>query len=161
MRELPAKLRLRTRIALSTMPTLGNMTLTYHINTSDELTTVEATGDICSQELVQLALNLTMDVDYDPALPTLIDLRGMVVDRDNVANDPDARGRLEALSRTRHAHDQCGSMAVVVDSDLDSTLCADVHWLCCVASKAEMFDSYDMAIKWLYRREFQTTAAVV
>lgn len=137
------------------------MTVTYHINTSDELTTVEATGDVCAQELCQLALNVTMDVDYDAALPTLIDLRGMVVERDDIASDNEARAQLEELSRTRHAHDQCGSMAVVIDDDWDSSLCADVHWLCCVASKAEMFDSYEMAIKWLYRREFQPTAAVV
>ncbi len=159
--HIPAEMRARTRIRPGLPPSLCGMSVTYHINTSDELTTVEATGEVCAQELCQLALDVTLDVDYDPALPTLIDLRGMTIDRDSVASDVDARAQLESLSRTRHAHEQCGSMAVVIDKDLDSSLCADVHWLCCVASRAEMFDSYDMAIKWLYRREFQPTAAVV
>ncbi|MCR9278288.1 MAG: hypothetical protein NXH85_09955 [Pseudomonadaceae bacterium] len=137
------------------------MSVTYHINTEDELTTVEATGEVCAQELCQLALNLTMDVDYDPALPTLIDLRGIAINRDDIASDDDARLHLEELAKTRQAHKACGSMAVVIDDHWNASLCADVHWLCCVASKAEMFDSYDMAIKWLYRREFQPAAAVV
>ena len=50
-----------------------------------------------------------------------------------------------------------GSMAVVIDGDMERELVAGIYWLACAVGGTEVFDDYDHALKWLIRREFANT----
>ena len=125
------------------------MPATYHINPDEELITVQIAGEVDLSEVFEAARGLYDDPAYDPNLPLLADLRGMRVDLREAARKPFNRFVISRFGQPRSA-----SIAVLVDQEMDSELCAAVYWLNCALGVAEMFEDYDMALKWLIRREF-------
>jgi hypothetical protein len=127
------------------------MPSTYHINPDEGLITVKIDGEVDLAEVFETAHGLCEDPAYDPALPLLADLRGMRVALQEAALKPFNRFIISQFGKPRSA-----SIAVVVDQEMDKELCAAVYWLNCAVSVSEMFEDYDLALKWLIRREFAT-----
>ncbi len=125
------------------------MPASYYINPDEGLITVQIEGDVDLVEVFETARDLYDDAAYDPTLPLLADLRGMRVTLHEAALKPFNRFIISHFGQPRSA-----SIAVVVDQDMDKELYAAVYWLNCAVSIAEMFEDYDMALKWLIRREF-------
>lgn len=125
------------------------MPATHHINPDEGLITVKITGQVDLVEVFEAARDLHDDPAYDPALPLLADLRGMRVALHTEALKPFNRFIISHFGKPRSA-----SIAVVVDEEMDKELCAAVYWLNCAVNGSEMFEDYDLALKWLIRREF-------
>jgi len=125
------------------------MPATYFISPDEGLITVKVDGNIELEELFGLARGLHEDARYDPDLPLLADLRGMRLELANAASEPFSDFVISRFGSPRNA-----SMAVVVDNDMDRELVAAVYWLSCAVGGNEMFEDYDLALKWLMRREF-------
>ena len=129
------------------------MPATYHINPDEGLITVQIDGDVDLVDVFETARDLRDDTAYEPTLPLLADLRGMRVKLNAAALKPFNRFIISHFGRPRST-----SIAVVVDEDMDKELCAAVYWLNCSINAAEMFDDYDLALKWLIRKEFAAAA---
>ena len=123
----------------------------FHIDADEGLITVQIQGEVDLVEVFETARDLHDHTDYNPALPLLVDLRGMRVALEKAALKPFNRFIIGHFGKTRSA-----SIAVVVDHEMDRDLCAAVFWLNCAVSGSEMFEDYDLALKWLIRREFAT-----
>lgn len=129
------------------------MAIEYHSNSEDELTTIRVSGVVTPQELLVRAQEMLGDPAFDSSLPALFDLRGV----DTPLDDSTAEAWLafSRFIRQRQSDLVGNSMAVLVDADIDPAICADIHWLCCAVSGTELFDNYDLALRWLYHREFR------
>jgi hypothetical protein len=126
------------------------MPAAYFINPDEGLVTVRVEGEVDARTLLDTARGLHDDPTYDPSLPLLADLRGM-----RLALDPSSLEPLNEFIIDRfRAPPRDASMAVVVDGDMDHKLCAAVYWLSCAVGGNEMFEDYELALKWLMRREF-------
>lgn len=123
----------------------------FHINKDEGLITVQINEEVDLVEIFETARNLHDHADYDPALPLLVDLRGMRLTLEEAALKPFNRYIIWHFGDSRTA-----SIAVVVDHEMDRELCAAVYWLTCAVSGCEMFEDYELALKWLIRREFAT-----
>jgi len=123
----------------------------FHIKPDEGLITVQIQGAVDLVEIFETARDLHDHAEYDPALPLLVDLRGMRLALEQVALKPFNRYIIGHFGKSRSA-----SIAVVVDHEMDNDLCAAVYWLNCAVSGSEMFEDYDLALKWLIRREFAT-----
>lgn len=122
----------------------------YFIEPDEGLITVRVEGDVDIEEVFAAARGLHEDPAYDPSLPLLADLRGMRMALDPVAVEP-----LNEFIITRFgAPPRNASMAIVVDGDMGGKLCAAIYWLSCAIGGNEMFEDYELALKWLMRREF-------
>jgi hypothetical protein len=73
----------------------------------------------------------------------------MRVKLEAAAVKPFNRFILAQFGRNRDA-----STAVVVDSEMNRELCAAIYWLNCAIGGSEMFEDYELALKWLIKREF-------
>jgi hypothetical protein len=124
------------------------MSLGFHIATEDGLISVQIPGRIDLVDLYELAKNVVSETDYDPALPLLLDLRGMRLEIDRAAAEPFSRFMIQSF------RGRPGSMAVVIDAEMSRKLSAATYWLACAVGGTEVFDDYDHALKWLIRREF-------
>jgi hypothetical protein len=125
------------------------MPATYHINPDEGLITVQIDGNVDLVDVFETARDLHDDPAYDPELPLLTDLRGMRITLHEAALKPFNRFIISHFGRPRSA-----SIAVVVDQEMDKEQCAAVYWLNCAVSASEMFEDYDLALKWLIRKEF-------
>ena len=123
----------------------------FHIKPDEGLITVQIQGAVDLVEIFETARDLHDHAEYDPALPLLVDLRGMRLALEQAALKPFNRYIIGHFGKSRSA-----SIAVVVDHEMDNDLCAAVYWLNCAVSGSEMFEDYDLALKWLIRREFAT-----
>jgi len=127
----------------------------YHINESDGLITIEINGQLSLGDIQSIAEQLLADPGYTAHLPQLIDLRGMDVTLRRGAAAPFTRFMLGKFApRT----DAC--IAIVIDPELESDLCARVYWLSCALGNSEVFDNYALSLKWLMKQEFAQSAAV-
>lgn len=129
------------------------MAIEYHSNSDDELTTIRVTGEVTLVEMLERAREMLSDPAFDSTLPALFDVRGLEMSLDS--ETPDQWLRFTRFIRERQGDLVGNSMAVLVDAELDPDICADIHWLCCAVAGTELFDSYDLAVRWLYRREFR------
>ena len=120
----------------------------YHIATDDGLISIQVGSDIDLAEFYDLTKALLASPDYDAELPMVADLRGMQLNWNRRAAKPFSK---YVIDRFRN---RPGSMAVVIDPDLDSQLTAGIYWLVCAVGGTEVFDDYDHAMKWLIRKEF-------
>jgi len=125
------------------------MPAAYHISEDEALITIKAEGDVDLVELFELATSLQADPAYSPDTPLLVDLREMRVTLQAAVVKPFNRFILTHFGPSREA-----SIAVVVDSGMNSELCAAIYWLNCAMGGSEMFEDYDHALKWLIKREF-------
>jgi hypothetical protein len=123
----------------------------YHINKDEGLITVQIQEQVDLVEVFETARDLHDHADYDPALPLLVDLRSMRLALEGAALKPFNRYIIGHFGKTRSA-----SIAVVVDHEMNRDLCAAIYWLNCAVTGCEMFEDYDMALKWLIRRDFAT-----
>ena len=120
----------------------------YHIASDDGLISIQVGSDIDLADLYELAKSVVSSADYDPALPLVVDMRGMQLDWHQDETEPFVQYIIDNF-RNRE-----GSMAVVLDGDMSRELVAGVYWLACAVGGTEVFDDYDHALKWLIRREF-------
>jgi hypothetical protein len=125
------------------------MPAAYHISEDEELITVRAEGEVDLIDLFETAKNLYADPAYCASTPLLVDLRNMRVKLEAAAVKPFNRFILAQFGRNRDA-----STAVVVDSEMSRELCAAIYWLNCAIGGSEMFEDYELALKWLIKREF-------
>lgn len=127
------------------------MSSMFHINTDEGLITVQIREDVDLVDVFETARDLHDHAEYDPALPLLVDLRGMRLVLEEAALKPFNRYIIGHFGKSRSA-----SVAVIVDHEMDKELYAAVYWLNCAVTGCEMFEDYDMALKWLIKREFAT-----
>lgn len=133
------------------------MPLGYHINQDDGLITVQGDGAVPLGDLTRLGEALLGDGRYDPALPQLLDFRGLRPHgqpSDGVPQDIGVLDELRAFIRERYRARVAANVAVVIDEHLESRHCADIFLLTCAIERAELFADYDQALKWLMRRAF-------
>lgn len=124
------------------------MTAGFHIATDEGLISIQVPGEIDLVDLFELAKTVVNEADYDPALPLLLDLRGMRLEIVRAAAEPFSSFMIQNF-RGRQ-----GSMAVIIDTEMSRKLSAAIYWLACAVGSTEVFDDYDHALKWLIRREF-------
>jgi hypothetical protein len=127
------------------------MTVAYDINREDGLVTITGTEAVEIEQACELGRRMLRDAHFDPKLPHLVDLRGLVVDRD--ASQSRA---FKAFVLDEYAPKINASVAVVISETLDDQSCAALYHLTCSMDRTELFDHYDQALKWLMRREFVT-----
>lgn len=140
------------------------MPATYHIDQSEGLITVRAQGELTLRSLMAMGHALLGDRRYVPELPQLLDFRGMRV---VAALPPGAVGKpapasdldlLKQFVSGPYRDRTACSIAVVIDQHLESEHCAEIYLLTCAIAGAELFAEYDLALKWLMRREFAAAA---
>lgn len=129
------------------------MPLGYHINTDDGLITVQGEGPVEITELAELGHSLLGDGRYDPALPQLLDFRGLRPNLDGVDEEAEL-ARLRSFVQDRYRDRVAANVAVVIDDHLESRHCADIYLITCAIDEAELFADYDQALKWLMRQAF-------
>lgn len=129
------------------------MPANYHISADDGLITVQVDSEVNLADLYEVAKQLHNDPDYDAGLPLLLDLRSMRLSIAEGAREPFNQFIIGNYGRQREA-----SIAVVIDTQLDEQCCADIYWLACAVGNAELFEEYDLALKWLIKREFAVPA---
>ena len=120
----------------------------FHIATDDGLISVQVRDQIDLVDLYELTKAVLADEDYDPALPLVVDLRGMRLTLERDALEPFSKFVTDRFKGRQ------GSMAVVIDGDMSRKLAAAIYWLACAVGGSEVFDDYDHAMKWLMRKEF-------
>ena len=124
----------------------------YHINESDGLITIEVGGSVDLGDVFDGARRFLADPSYDPNLPQLVDLRGMEIAWQPTTIKPFTQFMLQSYAPQAQA-----CVAVVVDPELDGDTCARVYWLSCALGNSEVFDDYELALKWLMKQEFAQT----
>ena len=125
------------------------MAAAYHINDDAGLITVRAEGNVDPKTLQAVGRALLQDAGFDPGLPQVMDFRGL-----RLPGDPVALADLTAFVEQEFGSQLSGSVAVVIDEDLEAGLCADVYQVTCTVARAELFEDYDQALRWIMRREF-------
>jgi hypothetical protein len=129
------------------------MAVAYHISSEQGLVTVTGSDVVDIGEACDLGRTMLADVSLEPALPHLIDLRGLTISR-----TPAQSQEFRDFVLTEYATKIQGSIAIVIDAVLDERSCAALYLLTCAVESAELFDSYDQALKWLMKREFVTNS---
>jgi hypothetical protein len=126
----------------------------YHINDNDGLVAIEVTGAVNLADIYGTAKRLLADPSYDPNLPQLIDLRGMEIELQAATVAPFTRFMV-----ARYAPQTLACIAVVIDPELEADICARVYWISCALGSSEVFDNYELALKWLMKQEFAKAAS--
>ena len=130
------------------------MPASYHINENDGLITLTVTGRVNIADVHAAAGALIGDPEYDPSLPQLMDLRGMELDPPNEESQkPFSRFVLRSYAPSSRA-----CIAMVIDPELDAQTCAGAYWVSCAVGNSELFDNYELALKWLVKKEFSAAA---
>ncbi len=126
------------------------MAATYYISKDEALITVRINEQIDLRAMLVTTNNLLNDADYDPALALLLDLRGTQLNRDA---GQEGFSEFNEVIVSQFGNGRRASSAVVIDPDLEANLCAAIYKLCCAVKSTELFDDYDLALKWLFKRE--------
>ncbi len=126
------------------------MSLGYHISAEQGLITVRGHGEATLSDLTGLGRALLADPDYDPELPQLLDFRGLEPQSEGDAATDDLQWFICGPYRKAVS----GSVAVVIDETLELRHAADIFLLTCAIPEAELFSSYDQALRWLMRQAF-------
>ena len=123
------------------------MSLEYHIDADESLITVKVKDGLRPGDMELMAAQLFDDPLFVPDMAQLLDFRHA-----NIAL-PDAHAILLTrylLKKYNPAID--GNIAVVVDPDLTPTDTALMFRITCTLERAELFEDFDMAVKWLARK---------
>ncbi len=126
----------------------------YHLNQDDGLVTITGNDKASLAEAIALGRQLLRDPVFDPALPHLVDLRGLEVD-----GNAEQTHELRDFVLQDYRPSVQASVAVVIDHTLDQHSVAGLYHLSCAMDQTELFDHYDHALRWLMRREFAAGAA--
>ena len=127
------------------------MTVEYHINERDELITLTASGSVTSSDACACIDEMLNDPAFDDRFPQLIDLREL----EPVGSQENLQHFEEFLLGDYRSKLRAG-VAIVVNSQWDEKVCAKAFWFSCMLDRAEMFDGWSQACKWLIEREFNT-----
>jgi hypothetical protein len=125
------------------------MPCAYHINLEDGLITLTGGADVDATQLLNIGEQMLADPEFDPYLPQLIDFRNLTVEPDK-----EASARIRDFCLKTYLPRVYASIAVVINDSLSTRALSDMYHLTCAMDKAELFDHYDQALKWLMRREF-------
>ena len=123
------------------------MSLEYHIDANESLITVSVEDGLRPGDMELLAAQLLEDPLFDADMAQLLDLRQAKIEL------PDDHAKLLArylLKKYNPAID--GNIAVVIDPDLTPADTAMVFRITCALERAELFEDFDMAVKWLARK---------
>ena len=131
------------------------MSVGYHINSEDGLISIQISGSPAAAELVDTAECILADDGFSSALPQLVDLRDWQGD----GVSPEQFDNVRSYLLERYCTNVDASIAVVVNDDLSRQACASIYRLSAATGKAEMFENYDLAVRWLIRREFASRGA--
>jgi len=121
----------------------------YHVNLDDGLFTVTIDDVMDVPQLVAFGQQLLADPEYDPELPHLVDLRGLLITPDSQDGQVIRNFVLESHRNQVHS-----SIAIVIDDSLAPPTVAGLFHITCAMKNTELFDHYEQALKWLMRREF-------
>ena len=127
----------------------------YHINPDEGLITVTAPTGLTLPDALSLGQTLLADPQFDNTLPQLIDLRELAFEPDH-----DAAKRMHDFMLNEYRPAVAASMAVVVDDGMDRAALAALYLLVCRLGRTELFDNYELALRWLMRIEFAGTTAL-
>jgi len=130
------------------------MAIDYHINERDELITLTVNGPVTSSDACARIDALLGDAKFNADLPQLVDLRN--AELEGTAAD---LKEFEQFLLTRYRSRLNASVAVVVNTQWDEEACAQAFWLCCSLYRAELFDGWNQACKWLIKKEFTASLA--
>ncbi len=132
------------------------MAAAYHIDDDEGLITIRAEGDVDPGTLQAVGRALLKDASFDPAMPQLVDFRGL-----RVASGRSTLDNLRPFIEEEFRGKVQGTIAVVIDDNLDTLMCADIYRLTCALPCAELFEDYEQALRWLIRREFRPRAPLL
>ncbi len=126
----------------------------YHINADEGLITVRAPTGLTLPDALTLGQTLLADPAFDNSLPQLIDLR-------EIAFEPDAEAaqRMHDFMLQEYRPAVAASMAVVINDEMDRAALAALYLLVCRMGRTELFDNYELALRWLMRIEFASAEA--
>ncbi len=130
------------------------MTIEYHINQRDELITFTMKGSISPSEACVQVDEMLNDADFDANLPQLVDLREA-----HIAGSKTNRLRFEKFLLGDYRPRLKASVAIVVNPQWDEDTCAQAFLLSCALHRAELFDDWGQACKWLIKKEFSSSLA--
>lgn len=121
----------------------------YHINADAGLVTITGSLEVGLPEAIRLGRALIEDQQFDSELPHLVDLRGLVVNRSSAESE-----KFRDFVLLEYSRQVRSAVAVVVDESLDQTSLAALYHLTSRVVLGELFDDYNLALRWLMRREF-------
>ncbi len=124
----------------------------YDINLDNGLVTIKNSASTPLTEAWQVARQLLDDPRHDSSLPHLVDLRDLVVTHTAAERDTFVKFMLDEFHPGVEA-----SVAILVNDSLDRQALAGLYRIVSNLDKTELFDEYDLAIRWLIRREFAGT----
>lgn len=132
------------------------MALDYQINSDEGLINLRGQHHITLEELFSCAHEMLDDARFEAHLPQLIDLRE--ADFPATSKRP-SHGECDntAITRSfvrRFNESVNSSVAIVINSGLPQLDVAALYRVSCMIDRAEMFDDYDQALRWLIRRAF-------
>ncbi|MEQ8692586.1 MAG: hypothetical protein RIC89_17350 [Pseudomonadales bacterium] len=125
----------------------------YHINPNEGLVTITGSAEVSLAEAISTGRSLLVDQAYDPDLPHLIDLRDLRVDMST--QNPEV---FRDFVLHEYRHRVTGLVAVVVNDSLQRRALAALYLLTSQVAQSELFDDYNLALRWLMRHEFAPKA---
>lgn len=123
--------------------------ISFHINAEDGLINLQADAALTSAELHRCGERLLAADHFDPSLPQLIDLRAAKLNALCSDDEPAIRALVE-----RYNEQVDGSVAVLIDASEAGEHLADAYRVTCALPRAELFDRYDEAMRWLIKQAF-------
>jgi len=130
------------------------MAIEYHINARDDLITVTVTGAVTASDACSGLGDMLNDAQFNPELPQLVDLRKAELE----GSQADLQG-FENFLLTDYRSRLSAGVAIVVNPQWTEDICAQAFWMCCALYRAELFDNWNQACKWLIKNEFTISAA--
>lgn len=128
------------------------MTLRFHSNQEEGLTTINGDGPVTWDCLHEVLQELLDSGEEHATLPHVIDLRAADIDFSDTTMD--IFGEFFAV---RFGAEVTGSIAIVIKDGLDPDICAMFYKVASSVDHTELFDDYNHAMRWLMRREFANT----
>ena len=126
------------------------MPLTYHIDADAGLINLTGEDHLALGDLLRCAESLLEDSRFDPELPQLLDLRRASFNSAKaLPDDP----RLLTLMNRFNAR-VVANIAVIVPGDLPKHQIAEIYRFTCQFNRAELFEDFDHAMRWLIKTEF-------
>jgi hypothetical protein len=123
------------------------MGLAYHIDLDEHLVTVSAHESLQPGDMESLADTLIADPLFAADMAQLLDLRQAAI------NIHDEHARLLAGYLLKNYNPAIrGNIAVVIDPNLTPADTARMFRVTCALERAELFEDFDMAVKWLVRK---------
>ena len=130
------------------------MPLDYHIDTDSGLINLTGQDRLEISDLVRCGEALLEDQAFDPTLPQLLDLReAEIAAPDGLTYEPDVLAFIERFNQQVRA-----GVAVIVPGGLEKSIIAEVYRATCQFARAELFEDYDHAMRWLIKTEFAAPA---